>query len=58
MSKNPTCRQKLAAVIKALEEYYEDLDNRANTGEYMMRTCLSKIEKALDMWWGKNAKDS
>jgi DNA-binding protein Fis len=54
-SKKPTAKQQLAAVRKALEEYYADLDARANTGEFMMTTCLSKIEKALDMRWGKDA---
>lgn len=46
---------RLAAVEKALRQYYEDLDNHANNGEYMMRTALRKIEKALDMWWGKES---
>lgn len=52
--KKPTCKQKLAAVVKALEEMYADFDCHANTDEFMMRECLSKIEKALDMWWGKD----
>ena len=51
--KKPSAKQQLAAVRKALEEYYRDLDKQSNTGEYMMTTALSKIEKALDMRWGK-----
>jgi DNA-binding protein Fis len=51
--KKTTCKEKLAAVRKALEEYYEDLDNHANVSDYMMRSVLTKIEKALDMRWGK-----
>ncbi len=51
--RKPTCNEQLAAVRKALEEYYDDLDKQANTGEYMMTTALLKIEKALGLWWGK-----
>jgi len=54
--KKPSNKQKLAAVRKALEEYYRDLDKQSNTGEYMMTTALSKIEKALDMRWGDSKK--
>ena len=55
--KKPTAKQRLVAVRKALEEYYRDLDEQSNTGEYMMTTALSKIEKALDMRWGKCKKN-
>lgn len=53
--KKPTCKQKLAAVTKALEEFYAELDARNRPTNIVMYEALTKIERALDMWWGKNA---
>lgn len=58
MSKKATCKQKLAAVEKAFEEYYRDLDEGRNTVAYTTRTLVIKIENALELEWGKSAKDS